>query len=245
MLASCAGKALLISGGSRGLGLAIVNAYLERGASVATFARRRTEAIDEAVRRHSATCLFAELDATDTAGVEAFVREVGERFGGIDFLVNNAALGQDHLLVHMSPELLRQLVEVNLTAPLLLTRQVVKHMLLRGGGRIVNISSVCGSRGFAGLSVYSATKGAMDAFTRSLARELGPRGILVNSLAPGFFASEMSSVLSPEQLETIRRRTPLGRLIDEEDLLPALDTLLLGPAAVTGQTLLVDGGASS
>ena len=245
MLTSGAGKVLLLSGGSRGLGLAIATAYLERGASVATFASRRTAAVDELAGRHAAGFLFRELDAAEPVGVESFVREVGERFGRIDFLVNNAALGQDHLLVHMSPDLIRQLVEVNLVAPVLLTRHVVKRMLLQGEGRIVSISSICGSRGFAGLSVYSATKGAMDAFTRSLARELGPRGILVNSLAPGFFASEMSSVLSPEQLETIRRRTPLGRLVEEEELLPALDVLLLGPSSVTGQTLFVDGGAST
>jgi 3-oxoacyl-[acyl-carrier protein] reductase len=245
MLDSCEGKVLLISGGSRGLGLAIATAYLERGATVATFARHRTAAMDTLEAGHRGRFVFAELDAVDAAAVEAFVATVQGRFGHIDFLVNNAAVGQDHLLAHMPPDLVRRIVEINVVAPILLTRAVVRRMLLQDGGRIVSISSICGSRGYQGLTVYSATKGAMDAFTRSLARELGGRNILVNSLAPGFFASEMSSVLAPDQLEAIRRRTPTGQLVSEEDLLPALDSLLLGPGVVTGQTLVVDGGASA
>ncbi len=245
MLEGCDGKVFLVSGGSRGLGLAIVSSYLERGGSVATYARRRTPAVEALLARHAGRFMFVELDAVNLEGMSAFVHDVHARFGRIDFLVHNAAIGQDHLLTHMPPELIRQLIEVNVTAPILLTRLVVKRMLLQGSGRIVSISSICGTRGFGGLTVYSATKGAMDAFVRSLARELGPRGILVNSLAPGFFASEMSSVLSSEQLETIRRRTPTGRLIDEEELLPVLDVLLLGPAGMTGQTVSVDGGAST
>lgn len=239
-----AGSTLFISGGSRGLGGAIVSHWLERGASVATFARRRTPQVGALVERFPERLLFAELDATSTGDVNRFVAEAVERFGRIDFLVNNAAMGQDHLLANMSPELIRAVTETNVVAPILLTRTVVRHMLLAGAGRIVNISSICGTRGFPGLSVYSASKGAMDAFARSLARELGSRGILVNSIAPGFFASEMSSVLSSEQLETIRRRTPTGRLIDEEEILPLLDQLLLGPPSITGQTYCVDGGAT-
>ena len=167
---------MLISGGSRGLGLAIVNAYLERGAAVATFARRRSASVEQLTNRHADRFLFRELDALDSGGVESFVRDTHDRFGRIDFLVNNAAMGQDHLLAHMAPDLIRQLVEINVLAPILLTRLVVKRMLLQGSGRIVNISSICGSRGFPGLSVYSATKGALDAFARSLGRELGGRG---------------------------------------------------------------------
>jgi 3-oxoacyl-[acyl-carrier protein] reductase len=245
MLYSCEGKVLLISGGSRGLGLAIATAYLERGAAVATFARHRTAAMDGLDAGHPGRFLFAEVDAVDAVAVEAFVAAMQGRFGRVDFLVNNAAVGQDHLLAHMPPDLIRRLVEINVVAPILLTRAVVRRMLLQGSGRIVNISSICGSRGYPGLSVYSATKGAMDAFTRALARELGGRGLLVNSLAPGFFASEMSRVLAPEQLEVIRRRTPTGKLVSEEDLLPALDGLLLGPGVVTGQTVFVDGGATT
>lgn len=239
-----AGKTLLISGGSRGLGGAIVTHWLEQGATVATFARRHTALIAGLTARFPERLVFTELDATSAEDVGRFVRRLVEQFGRLDFLVNNAAIGQDHLLAHMPPEMIRAVTETNVIAPILLTRTVVRHMLMAGAGRIVNISSICGTRGFPGLSVYSASKGAMDAFARALAKEVGSRGILVNSIAPGFFASEMSSVLSMEQLETIRRRTPTGRLIDEEEILPLLDQLLLGPPSITGQTFCVDGGAT-
>ena len=241
---SCRDKVLLISGGSRGLGGAIVTRWLEGGARVATFARRGTKLVEEHSVKFPDHFHFRALDATHTAEVDAFVRETHSRFGRIDYLVNNAAMGQDHLLAHMAPELIRRVTETNVIAPMLLTRSVVRLMLVQASGRIVSISSICGSRGFPGLSVYSASKGAMDAFTRSLARELGPRGILVNSVAPGFFESEMSSVLSHEQLETIRRRTPTGRLVEEEEVIPVVDQLLLGPSSITGQTICVDGGAT-
>lgn len=237
-------KVLLISGGSRGLGGAILARWLEAGACVATFARRTTKLVSDLESRFPTRLFFRAMDATHTAEVDAFVRETQSRFGRIDYLVNNAAMGQDHLLAHMPPELIRQIAETNIVAPMLLTRSVVRVMLLQGSGRIVNISSICGSRGFPGLSAYSASKGAMDAFTRSLARELGSRGILVNSIAPGFFASEMSTVLSPPQLEAIRRRTPTGRLVDEHEIVPLVDQLLLGPASITGQTICIDGGAT-
>ena len=238
-------KVLVVSGGSRGLGLAIVRDSLERRVRVATFARSATPAMDELARAHPGTFRFSSVDARDADAVEGFVRSVVEAFGRIDLLVNNAAIGQDHLLLHMSAELIRSVIETNVTAPILLTRSVLKHMVLQGTGRVVNISSICGLRGFAGLTVYSATKGAMDAFTRAVAREYGPRGVLANSIAPGFFASEMSSVLPQEQLETIRRRTPLGRLIDEEELLPVVAMLLYESSGCTGQTIVVDGGIST
>lgn len=238
-------RVLVISGGSRGLGLGIVRDTLRRGLRVATFARSETPEIRELAREHPGALRFAALDACDAAALDAFLHATVEAYGRIDLLVNNAAIGQDHLLLHMSPALIRKVIETNVTAPILLTRAVLKQMLLQGGGRVVNISSICGIRGFAGLSVYSATKGALEAFTRSVAREYGPRGIVINCLAPGFFASEMSSVLSPEQLDTIRRRTPLGRLVHEQELLPALAMLLHEATPCTGQTIVVDGGASA
>jgi 3-oxoacyl-[acyl-carrier protein] reductase len=239
-------KTLIISGGSRGLGLALVRHCLGLGHSVATFARSETQAVKEL----RATCAdrfhFMPLDGRDAGAAAQFVADVTKRFGGLYGLVNNAAIGQDHLLVSLPPELAVDILDINLKGPILLTRSVVRQMLLGGrGGRIVNITSICGSQGYAGLTVYSATKGALDAFTRSLAREVGSRGILVNSLAPGFFLSEMSSVLVAAQVDTIRRRTPTERLIDEKDVLPVLDLLLFGDINLTGQVLNVDGGLTS
>jgi 3-oxoacyl-[acyl-carrier protein] reductase len=239
-------RTILISGGSRGLGLALVRHVLAGGHAVATFARTATPAMDELAAAHAGRFHFASVDARDGAAMESYVRAVVERFGGIDGLVNNAAIGQDHLLVNLSPERVGELLDINVRGPVLLTRAVLRHMFVTGrGGRIVTITSICGSRGYAGLTVYSATKGAMDAFTRSLAREVGPRGILVNAIAPGFFVSEMSSVLAPEQIDTIRRRTPTERLITDEDVLPYLDLFLFGDANITGQVVIADGGLTS
>ncbi len=236
--------AILVSGGSRGLGLAIVRHLLEAGHTVGTFARTSTRDISDLGRRYPEQLSFAELDARDADAVGAFVSAVQAKQGQLLGLVNNAAIGQDGLLVHTTPETISEIVAVNLLAPILLTRLVLRQILLQPeGGRIVNISSVGGLRGHSGITVYSATKAALDGFTRALAREVGGRKILVNSIAPGFFESEMSSVLGDEDLEAVRRRTPTGRLVTAADILPVLDTLLFGEASVTGQTIVVDGGS--
>ncbi len=238
-------KVLIVSGGSRGLGLAVTAHYLEQGCKVATFARKATADLLPLHERHGERFLFEVLDAGQSDKLEAFVGKVSDTFGLIHGLVNNAAVGQDHFLANMPVDLVGQIIAVNLQAPILLTRAVVRKMLLnRDGGRIVNVTSICGSRGYAALTVYSATKGGMDAFTRSLARELGGRGILVNSLAPGFFESQMSSVLASAQLATIKRRTPTERLSTEQDMLPMLDTMLFAPINMTGQTVFLDGGST-
>lgn len=238
-------KVILVSGGSRGLGGHLVSRLLAAGHLVGTFARRRTELIDRLEAEYPGKFRFVPSDAVDLATLGAFVNEMADQFASIDGLINNAAIGQDHLLVHTAPEIVQSIISTNLIAPILLTRLVLKRMLLQeGGGRIVNISSICGSRGYTGLTVYSATKGAMDAFTRSLAHEVSGRGVLVNSIAPGFFESDMSSVLSAEQLATIKRRTPTHQMTTEEHLMPIVDLLLFGDGNITGQTFVVDGGVS-
>jgi 3-oxoacyl-[acyl-carrier protein] reductase len=238
-------KLILVSGGSRGLGGHLVSHLLAAGHAVGTFARKRTALVDELSASHAERFDFVASDASDLKTLGSFLDRLCERFGGIHGLVNNAAIGQDHLLVHTAPDIVHNIIATNLTAPILLTRLVLKRMLLQeGGARILNISSICGLRGYTGLAVYSATKGAMDAFTRSLAHEVGARGILVNAIAPGFFESEMSSVLSPDQLATIKRRTPTHQLTTDVNLLPLVDMLLFGDTNMTGQTVVVDGGIS-
>jgi 3-oxoacyl-[acyl-carrier protein] reductase len=238
-------KQILVSGGSRGLGLRIVEHLLRTGCGVATFARRLTPELAALGEQHPGKLEAWECDARDYAKLRESVAAYAQRHGGIDGLVNNAAIGQDHMLAQTPPDTITEILGINIEAPIMLTRLVVRQMLLQqSGGRIVTISSICGSRGYPGLSTYSASKGALDAFTRALARELGDRSIHVNAIAPGFFESEMSSVLSSEQLDTIRRRTPSGRLTMPEELLPVLDMLLFAESNLTGQVLYVDGGAS-
>ena len=239
-----AATCVLVSGGSRGLGLAIVRDTLARGASVATFARTLTPELKDLAAEHPDTLHVGTVDVTDAAGVAAFIREAAARLGPIDALVNNAAVGQDSLHIHTSPEQIAATVATNLTAPLLLTRAVLRHIMARGGrGRIVMVTSVCAQRGYSGLVTYSATKGGLDSAVRTLAREMHGR-VLVNSVAPGFFASEMSSVLGQDQLSTITRRTPSGRLVEPDNILPLVGTLLFEDTNINGQVLTVDGGAS-
>jgi|UniRef100_UPI00378325D8 3-oxoacyl-[acyl-carrier protein] reductase len=238
-------KLILVSGGSRGLGYHIVKHLLDAGHAVGSFARKRTVQVVELETRHTGRFHFIESDASDLKTLGRFMGELIEQHGELHGLVNNAAVGQDHLLVHASPDKIHSIIATNLEAPILLTRLALKQMLLQeGGGRIVNISSICGLRGYTGLTVYSATKAGMDAFTRCLAHEVSGRGILVNSIAPGFFESEMSSVLSPDQLAIIKRRTPTHNLTSDDNLTPVLDMLLFADANMTGQTIVVDGGTS-
>jgi 3-oxoacyl-[acyl-carrier protein] reductase len=239
-----AASCVVVSGGSRGLGLAMVRAILDRGAKVATFARTVTPELRALADAHPGRLHAAAVDATDARAVTAFVRDAEAALGPIDALVNNAAIGQDSLHVHTSPERIAAIVDTNLTAPLLLTRQVLRRILAGPGrGRVVFITSICAQRGYAGLVAYSATKGGLDSAMRTIARELHGR-VLANSIAPGFFASEMSSVLGRTQLDTITRRTPTGRLVEPADVLPVLDLLLFADTNTNGQVLVVDGGGS-
>lgn len=238
--ASC----VVVSGASRGLGLALATDALKRGARVAGFARTVTPELLALADAHPDDVHVAAVDANDSSAVATFLRDAADRLGPLDALVNNAAVGQDSLHVHTSPERIGEIVQTNLTAPLLLTRAFLRRLTARGGrGRVVMVTSVCAQRGYAGLVAYSATKGGLDSAMRALAREMHGR-VLVNSVAPGFFASEMSSVLGGEQLETITRRTPTGRLVESDDLTPIVGMLLFEDTNIHGQVLTVDGGSS-
>ncbi|SCG72685.1 SDR family NAD(P)-dependent oxidoreductase [Micromonospora coxensis] len=235
---------VLVSGGSRGLGLAIVTDLLAAGVKVAAFARTVTPELEKLAVEHPDRVHVGAVDVTDLPAVQTFVREVERRLGPVDGLVNNAAVGQDSMHTHTSTTDVARIVETNLTAPLQLTRLVVRRMLAQGRrGRIVNVTSICAQRGFPGLVAYSATKGGMDAATRSLARELGGR-MLVNAVAPGFFASEMSAVLGSTQLDQIVRRTPTGHLTEPEEVVPVVRMLLREQTNINGQVIVVDGAAS-
>lgn len=235
---------VLVSGGSRGLGLAVVEDVLARGAKVAAFARSLTSELEQLAADRPDDVRVGAVDTTDTAAVAAFLRTVEAELGPVDGLVNNAAVGQDSLHVHTSPERIAAIIDTNVTAPLMLTRAVLRRMLAQGRrGRIVTITSVCASRGYSGLVAYAATKGALEAASRTLAREMHGRA-LVNCVAPGFFASEMSSVLGNEQLDTITRRTPSGRLVEPSDIVPVVGMLLFSDTNINGQVLTVDGGSS-
>jgi 3-oxoacyl-[acyl-carrier protein] reductase len=236
---------VVVSGGSRGLGQTIVESMLALDARVATFSRSATEFTErlQADGAYAERFHWERLDATDHDGVKRFVGHVRRKFGRIDVLVNNAGVNLDQLLA-VTPETdIADLLALNLESVIRLSRHASRVMLTHGGGNIINISSVLGTRGFKGTSVYSATKAALDGFSRSLARELGGRGIRVNSIAPGFLATDMTRDMPARQKDQILRRTPLGRLGRPSDVAGLIKYLISDEASfITGQTFVVDGG---
>jgi 3-oxoacyl-[acyl-carrier protein] reductase len=241
-------RVVIVTGGSRGLGAGIVESFLANGDIVATCSRSATDrteawAADPALEGRF---MFAPLDMVDGKACAAFVDEVTGRFGRIDVLVNNAGVARDGVIALMGDDDIDTVIDLNLRATFAMTRAVVRRMLLAHAGRIVNISSVVGTSGYRGLSVYSASKAGLDGFTRSLAREQGSRGITVNSVAPGYLRTEMSHGLDEDQLQQIARRTPAGRLGEAEDI-GAVIVFLASPEAgfLTGQTIVVDGGLTA
>lgn len=236
-------RTALVSGGSRGLGAALVEALLADGWRVATFSRGESPAIERWQQERGNNFYWRALDLADFDGLRDFVGEVRQRWGRIDALVNNAAIAAEGLLTLQAADDLHRTVVVNLESVLHLTRACAQVMLDQGSGSIVNVSSVNAVRGHSGVATYSATKAALDGLSRSLARELGPGAIRVNSVAPGYFASELTIGLHEDRRRQIIRRTPLGRLAEVGDIVGVVLFLLSPQAAfVTGQTIVVDGG---
>lgn len=236
---------VLVSGGSRGLGAELCEHLLLQGHSVGTFARSSTDFVEQMTKKFPDHFVFSAIDATDNDRINNFVRSLDSNWNGIDALVNNAAIGQDSLFVHTSPDDIASIIDINLRAPMVLSRAVVRTMLRRNiTGHILTVGSIGATEGYAGLSIYSATKGAAEAFTRSLARELKGR-VFVNVIAPGFFESEMSSVLLPEQLSSIMARTPSGSLSTPHQVVDVITFMLTSNTNLNGTVIAVDGGASA
>lgn len=242
------GRVVIVTGGSRGLGAGIVQSYLDSGDRVATCARSRTSNIDRWASDPELAdrFIFREVDLSDRAQTNDFIAEVVSSWSVIDVLVNNAGVARDGILGLTTDEDIDAVIDLNLKGTLAITRLVSRRMLARGTGRIVNISSIVGLSGYRGLAVYSATKAAMDGITRALARELGSRGITVNSVAPGYLRTEMSHGLDGNQLQQIVRRTPAGRLGEPADIARVVQ-FLTAPESdyVTGQVIVADGGLTA
>lgn len=238
-------RVVIITGGSKGLGAGIVRSFLESGDRVATCARSSSAEVSawQADPALADRFLFMPADLSNRADSDAFVKAVFAKWGQIDVLINNAGVARDGVLGLFSDEDTDLVVDLNLKGTIHITRLVSRHMLTQHRGRIVNISSIIGLSGYRGLAVYGATKAALDGFTRGLARELGSRGITVNSVAPGYLRTEMSHGLDEDQLEQIVRRTPSGRLGEPEDVARAVQ-FLVAPESdyITGHVLVLDGG---
>jgi 3-oxoacyl-[acyl-carrier protein] reductase len=238
---------VLVTGGSRGLGLGIVRTLARSGFNVVAIARRMTDefSVTKALIADEGcpAPLFHAFDLERIDAIAGLVKQLRREFGAFHGLVNNAGLGTAGLLANMPDSAIERLVRLNVTSPLTLTKYVVRSMMNRQDGRIVNISSVVASTGYSGLSVYSATKASLLGFTRSLARELGPLGITVNAVAPGFVDTEMTQDLDAGQLAQIARRSALKRMPDIADIADAVDFLFSDRARnITGTVVTVDAG---
>jgi 3-oxoacyl-[acyl-carrier protein] reductase len=241
-------KHVVITGGSRGLGAALIRDLLASGYRVSTCSRSLTPFLTELQSDPQVSeRIFWRPHSVGEAGVaDQFLEEAMEWAGAdnIYALINNAAITGEGILATFPNVDSARILQVNLVGALEMARAALRYMLKRpGGGRIINISSIIGSRGYTGLAAYSASKAGLDGLTRALAREVGRRQITVNSVAPGYMETDMSSTLGADQLAQIVRRTPMGRLAGTKDVCGVVRFLLSEDAAmITGQTLILDGG---
>jgi 3-oxoacyl-[acyl-carrier protein] reductase len=241
---------VVVTGGSRGLGLAIASTLATAGYRVIALARTETKevraAAEAAERTQQGALHFRGIDLMDTRGMGPFVVGLRKEFGPLYGLINNAGIGTNGVLAITRDEDLERLVRLNTISPIILTKYAVRSMLVERAGRIVNVASIIASTGYSGLAAYAATKASLVGFTRSLAREVGQLGITVNAIAPGFLDTEMTRELGEEDRKRIERRSALKRLAGTDDVASAVEFLLSDKAKnITGITLTVDAGSTA
>ncbi len=235
--ASLEGKKALVTGGSRGIGRAIALELGRAGASVVVGYRGGRDEAEAVAAEVGGRALQA--DVADPEAAKALVEEAGD----LDILVNNAGITRDGLLARMPDEDWRDVIETNLSAMFYTCRAVARPMMKKRGGSIVNISSIVGVHGNPGQTNYAAAKAGIIGFTKSLARELGSRGVRANVVAPGYVSTQLTDVLPDEAKAAMLAATPLGRLGDPADIAGAVRFLCSDEASfITGEVLLVDGG---
>ncbi|MFI4933977.1 MAG: SDR family NAD(P)-dependent oxidoreductase [Caulobacterales bacterium] len=234
---------VLVTGASRGIGLAIAQRLAASGYGVTALARTEGPALTAAIGAAEGAIQFAPFDLSVIDDIPEMVRELKSRVGAFYGLVNNAGLGAEGLLANTHNSQIASVIALNVTAPIVLTKYMARSMMAAGEGRIVNISSIIGSTGYNGLSVYGATKASMIGFTKSLARELGRVGVTVNAVAPGFIDTEMTASMGEAGRGQVVRRSALQRLAEAEDVAAMVDFLLGdGGRNITGAVMTVDAG---
>lgn len=238
------GQTALITGAGRGIGKTIALKLAECGADIvlADMNPQVSEVLLE-VESLGRKCLTFETDVTDFDAIDAMVKKIIEELGSIHILVNNAGITQDNLFMRMKPEQWSKVIDVNLNGVFNVTKAVIRPMVKQRMGKIINISSVVGFTGNPGQVNYSSTKSALVGFTKSLAREVGARGVTVNAVAPGFIDTAMTQALNESQQELILQQIPLGRMGDPADIANAVAFLASEDASyITGTILHVNGG---
>jgi len=236
------GKTALVTGSTRGIGKSVATALAESGARVAVVGRDLAKAQEVAAAiGHDATG-FA-CDVSDTAAVATLIADVEKAFGGIDILVNNAGLTRDNLVMRLKDVDWDEVMNANLRGAFAAIRAVSRGMMKKRAGRIINMASVVGLTGNKGQANYAASKAGLIALTKSVAKELGSRNILVNAIAPGFIETEMTAAMTPEARAGLTGLIPLERLGKTEDIAAAVVFLASDYASyITGQVIVVDGG---
>ena len=237
------GEIALVTGASRGIGAAIADALAAQGATVIGTATTDTGAAAIGERLAAVGGHGRALNVTDAAALETVLDGIAKEFGAISILVNNAGITRDNLLLRMKDEDWQAILDTNLTSVFRTSKAVIRGMMKARKGRIINIASVIGVTGNAGQANYAAAKAGIIGFSKSLAKEIGSRGVTVNVVAPGFIDTDMTKVLSDEQHTALKTQIPLGRLGQPEDIAHAV-AFLAGPQAayITGTTLHVNGG---
>lgn len=239
-------KVVFITGATRGIGKQIAITFAENGYDIALNYRTKNEDLEKVkqeIEKNRVTCLCVQGDISNFEDCERMTKEIIKYYGKIDVLVNNAGITKDTLLMRMKKEDFETVIDVNLVGTFNVTKHVLPHMMKARTGRIINISSVVGVAGNAGQTNYSASKAGIIGFTKSLAKEVASRGILVNAVAPGFIETQMTEVLKEEIKEEIAKSIPLKRMGKAEDVANVVKFLASEESSyITGQVLHVDGG---
>ncbi len=239
-------KVAFVTGGTRGIGKQIAINLAKAGYDIAINYRNENEALRETqieIERQGAKCFSVKGDVSVFEDCEKMVKDIINQFGKIDVLVNNAGITRDMLILRMKEKDFSDVINVNLIGTFNVTKNVVPYMAKKRNGRIINISSVVGISGNAGQTNYSSSKAGIIGFTKSLAKELGSRNILVNAVAPGFIKTQMTDVLKNEVKEEISKNIPLKRIGNAEDVANVVEFLASDKSSyITGQVINVDGG---
>jgi 3-oxoacyl-[acyl-carrier protein] reductase len=242
MIIDLSGKTAVVTGSTRGIGRAVAQALAESGARVAIVGRDREKASAVAMEIGKDSVGFA-CDVADIASVTQLIADVEKEFGGIDILVNNAGITRDNLVMRLKDEDWDAVLDANLRGAFVAIRAASRGMMKKRAGRIINMASVVGLTGNKGQANYAASKAGLIALTKSVAKELGSRNILVNAIAPGFIETEMTDAMTPEARAGLSGLIPLERLGKTEDIAAAVVFLASDMASyITGQVLVVDGG---
>ncbi|MFU0828155.1 MAG: 3-oxoacyl-[acyl-carrier-protein] reductase [Lachnoclostridium sp.] len=241
-------KVAIITGASRGIGKAIALTFARYGANVIVNyngSKEKAEEVVELITKEGKKALAFQADVTDPQAVEQLFNFAIKEFGKVDILVNNAGITKDNLILKMTQEDFDKVIDTNLNGVFHCLKQASRLMIKQKGGRIINISSISGVIGNIGQVNYSAAKAGIIGMTKSLAKELGSRGITVNAIAPGYINTDMTAVLKEELKSKITERIPLRRLGEAEDIAETAAFLASDKASyITGQTIIVDGGLS-